>query len=431
MSILIQNGTILLPKGPQAGLSLAIEGADIARIAPDIDPAGFDTVIDAADQLVMPGLVNAHTHLAMVLLRGFADDMPLQPWLEQKIWPAEAQLTAQHVHWGALWGCVELIRGGVTAFADMYFFMDEVARAVEQAGVRALLTYGMIAPEPGPKVESELCHGLDFAARWQGGAGGRIRTALAPHAPYTSCDALWARTREAALEDGYWINTHISETRKEVDACVKKTGMTPVAYLESLGVFEAPTLAAHCVHVGPQDIETLARRGVCVSHNPGSNLKLGSGIAPLPELLEAGVTVALGTDGVASNNNLNLFEELQLAALLHKGTHEDAVAVPAAQAVTLATRNGYRALGFAQGGELTPGAPADVVLVDLTGAHLEPVYQPLSALVYSAQAADVHTTIVAGQILMRDRVLTTLDEEQIRQNVNEIAKTYRRSFHAA
>jgi len=319
---------------------------------------------------------------------------------------------------------VELIRGGVTAFADMYFYMDEVARAVVQAGVRGLLSYGMIAFEPGEKVDREMQTSLTFAERWHRQADGRIRVALAPHAQYTCCDALWERTLEAACEHGYWINTHLSETRKEVDVCIKESGKTPVAYLNDLGVFQVPALTAHCVHVNEADIEILAEKGVFVSHNPGSNLKLGSGIAPLPELLEAGVSVALGTDGSASNNNLNLFEEMQLAALLHKGTHQDAEVVPAAQAVTLATRNGYRALGFEQGGVLEAGALADLILVDLARPHLQPLYQPLSALVYSAQASDVRTTIVGGKVLMQDGQLLTLDEAKIKHKIIEIAKTY-------
>lgn len=426
MSILIHNGTALLPAGPQTGLCLAIEGSRISKIAAGLNPAGYDTVIDAHDQLLMPGLVNAHTHLSMVLFRGYADDMALQPWLEEMIWPAEAKLTAGQVYWGALWGCIELIRGGVTAFCDMYMFMDDVAKAVEQTGLRALLTYGMIAFEPGKKVDQELDKSLEFASKWHGKADGRIRVAMAPHAQYTCCDELWERTLQVCEAHGYWLNTHISETRREVDVCIKQSGKSPVAYLDDLGVFAVPTLAAHCVHVDEADIGILAEQNVRISHNPGSNLKLGSGIAPLPEMLEAGLTVALGTDGTASNNNLNMFEEMQLSALLHKGSREDPLAVPAATALELVTKNGYLALGFEAGGALQEGALADLVLLDLNQVHLQPLYQPLSALVYAAQAADVRTTIVHGQILMKDRELLTVDETEVRQHINEIAGAYRR-----
>lgn len=426
MSILIHNGTALLPAGPQAHTSIAVEGNRISRIAPHIAPEGFDVVIDASGQLIMPGLVNAHTHLAMVLFRGYADDMPLKPWLEEMIWPAEAKLTAEQVYWGSLWGCAELIRGGVTAFVDMYFFMDEVAKAVEQAGVRALLSYGMVALEDDDKVEREMATSLEFVQKWHNGADGRIRVALAPHAPYTSCDRLWERTVEVCQARGLSINTHVSETRSEVDLSLKALGKSPVAHLDELGVFSVPTLAAHCVHVSPEDIDTLAQRQVCVSHNPGSNLKLGSGIAPLPQLLKAGVTVALGTDGTASNNNLNVFEEMELAALLHKGVCQDALAVSAPQAFELATRNGYRALGVEDAGKLGEGALADIIVVDLNAPHVLPSYEPLSTLVYAAQAADVTTTIVQGRVLMQDRVLQTLDETEIRRKVNEFAQLYRR-----
>lgn len=427
MSILLQNGTALLPGGPAFNTSVAIEGARIAKIDADIDPGGYDTVIDARGQLIMPGLVNAHTHLAMVLFRGYADDMALQPWLEEMIWPAEAKLTAEQVYWGSLWGAVECIRGGVTAFCDMYFFMDEVGKAIDKAGLRALLTYGMIAFEPNEKMDKEFATSMAFIENWHGKADGRIQTALAPHAQYTCCDEVWERAIQISGERGLWINTHLSETRKEVDVCVKESGKSPVVYLNDLGVFDVPTLAAHCVHVNQEDIGILAEKNVRVSHNPGSNLKLGSGIAPLPEMLAAGVTVGLGTDGTASNNNLNMFEEMHMAAMIHKGTHEDPLAVPAKQAFGVATQGGYRAIGVDDGGVLEEGALADVILVDLEAPHLAPVYQPLSALVYSAQASDVRTTIVNGQVLMKDRKLLTLDEDEIKQKINEIAKDYRRS----
>lgn len=426
MSILIQNASALSPQGLPQRTSIAIEGARITRIAPALPTRGVDMVIDAQGQLALPGLVNAHTHLAMVLLRGYADDMALQPWLQEKIWPAEAKLTAEQVYWASLWGCAELIKGGVTAFCDMYFFMDEVAKAVEQTGLRALLSYGMIAPKPDDKVEREVGVAEAFAERWHGRGQGRIQVALAPHAQYTCCDRLWERTLEVARARNLRINTHLCETRKEVELCRKEHGKSPVAYLNQLGAFEAPTVAAHCVHVDGEDIDILASKGVFVSHNPGSNLKLGSGVAPLPKLLEAGVTVALGTDGAASNNNLNLFEEMQLAALLHKGIGQDPLAVPAPKAFELATRNGYLALGVEGGGALAEGALADVILVESRQAHLEPLYCPLSALVYSAQAADVTTTIVNGRLLMKERNLLTIDEAHVRGKVNEMANFHRR-----
>ncbi len=427
MSILIQNGTALLPSGSSPNTSVAIEGSRITQIGTDIDPSGFDTVIDARGQLIMPGLVNAHTHLAMVLFRGYADDMALQPWLEEMIWPAEAKLTPEQIYWASLWGAVECIRGGVTAFCDMYIHMDQVGKAVEKSGLRALLTYGMIAFEPNEKMEKEFAISMELIENWHGKADGRIQTAIAPHAQYTCCDPVWERSIDIAKERGLLLNTHLSETRKEVDVCIKDSGKSPVVYLNDLGVFEVPTLTAHCVHVNEEDISILAEKNVRVSHNPGSNLKLGSGIAPLPEMLEAGVTVGLGTDGTASNNNLNMFEELHMAAMIHKGTHEDPLAVPAKQAFDVGTAGGYQAIGVDEGGVLQEGALADVILVDLEAAHLEPVYQPLSALVYSAQAADVRTTIVNGQVLMKDRKLLTLDEQEIRTKINEIAQDYRRS----
>jgi len=426
MRILLKDFTLLpTPDGPEESGSIVIEGERIASIGGSSELGGtaFDRVLEGRGRLVMPGLVDAHTHLAMVLFRGFADDMPLQEWLEEAIWPAEKNLKGEEVYWASLLGIAELLRSGVTAFADMYFYMEEVARAVRESGIRALLAYGMIAPDEA-QAERELERGLELVEGWHGAAEGRIRVALGPHAPYTCGEALWQKARELAEEQGLMLHTHLAETALEVRRFEEEHGTTPVEWLAGLGVFEVPVLAAHCVHLSDRDMEILAEHGVQVVHNPTSNMKLGSGIAPLSKLLDRGINVALGTDGAASNNDLDMWEELRLAALLAK-VGGDPTALPAPAALKLATSNGARALGLAGIGELRAGAVADLIIVNLDSPHLIPQYNLVSNLVYAAHAADVETVIINGEIVMEDREIRTFDVEEAKNKVKEISKRYR------
>lgn len=425
MRILLKGFTILpAAGGPEEDLSLVIEGERIARIGSSAELAGgpFDRVIEGRGKLVMPGLVNAHTHLAMVLFRGYADDLPLSTWLEEAIWPAERDLKPQEVYWASLLGIAELLRSGVTAFADMYLFMDEVARAVEESGIRAQLAYGLIAADRAEE-ERELAKGLELVDRWQGAAGGRLQVALGPHAPYTCGAGLWQRAAELAQERGLMLHTHLAETEDEVAESYKNHGKSPVEYLEGLGVLAAPVLAAHCVHLSDKDIEILAEHGVHVVHNPTSDMKLGSGIAPVERLLEAGVNVALGTDGAASNNDLDMWEELRLAALLAK-VGGDPTALPAPRALQLATVNGARALGLEETGELKEGMVADLIILDLDRPHLVPQHDLAANLVYAAHASDVETVLVAGEILMENREIKRFDEGEVKGKVREISRKY-------
>ncbi|MCR4404346.1 MAG: amidohydrolase [Candidatus Acetothermia bacterium] len=426
MRILLKDFTILpAAGGPKEHLSLLIEGGRISRIgaAAKLGDGPFDRVIEGRGKLVMPGLVNAHTHLPMVLFRGYADDLPLRQWLEEAIWPAERKLKPEEVYWAALLGIAELLHSGVTAFADMYFFMDEVARAVEESGIRAQLAYGMIASDAAQE-ERELAKGLELADRWHGAAGGRLQVALGPHAPYTCGRSLWQRATEAAQQRGLMLHTHLAETEAEVVESLQRHGQSPVEYLEGLGAFAAPMLAAHCVHLSERDIEILAEHGVHAVHNPTSNMKLGSGIAPVRRLLEAGVNVALGTDGAASNNDLDMWEELRLAALLAK-VGGDPTALPAPEALSLATVNGARALGLNEAGKLEEGSTADLVILDLDRPHLVPQYDLVSNLVYAAHAADVETVLVAGEIVMEEREIKSFDEGEVKAKVREISRKYR------
>ncbi len=429
MGILLKNFTLLpTPEGPEEGRSIAIEGERIARIGnpSEFAETSFDRVLDGRGKLVMPGLINAHTHLAMVLFRGYADDLPLAEWLEGAIWPAEKNLKKEEVYWASLLGIAELLRSGVTGFADMYFFMEEVAQATEESGVRALLAYGMIAPDEAT-AGRELAKGRALVEGWHGAAGGRIKVALGPHAPYTCGEPLWRRAVELAQQHGTMIHTHLAETAIEVNESWKRHGKSPVRHLEDLGAFEVPVLAAHCVHLTDADIEILAERDVGVVHNPTSNMKLGSGIAPVKRLLDRGVTVALGTDGAASNNDLDLWEELRLAALLAK-VGGDPTALPAPEALRLATAGGAGALDWRDLGQIREGLLADLIILNLDRPHLIPRYNLVSNLVYAANSRDVEAAIIGGEIVMENGEIKRFDEEEVRAKVREISNKYQNLY---
>ncbi|HIE50181.1 MAG TPA: amidohydrolase [Armatimonadetes bacterium] len=379
-----------------------------------------DKVIEAPGHAVLPGFVNAHTHGAMTLMRGYADDMPLMPWLEQKIWPLEQHLTPEDVYWGTLLGAIEMLKAGVTTFNDMYWHAEQATQAALDSGIRACPSGVLIGFVPDP--EGMLKQAKEFVARWQAEGRGRVHPMFGPHAPYTCPEALLKKITAAAVEYNVPLHIHLAETKKEVEDSLREHGQRPVEHLWALGVLEASVVAAHCVQVSEREIELLAETGTTVAHNPTSNLKLGSGFAPLPELITAGVTVGLGTDGAASNNNLDLLEEMRLTALLSKGRRLDPTLIPAQQALDLATRGGAAALFLDdQIGQLKPGLKADLILIDLRRPHLCPGHNVVSDLVYSAQAADVRTVLVNGVVVMENRELTLVDEKEVLRTVKERA----------
>jgi len=377
---------------------------------------GAGEVVDGSRRVFLPGLVNTHGHAAMSLLRGYADDLDLQVWLEQKMWPMEAKFAAEDVRAGALLTAAEMIKSGTTCFVDMYDHMDEVARVAEESGLRAVLCRGVIG-FPAEAQDAKLAEAKAFARNWNGAAGGRIRTMMAPHAPYTCPPAYIERIVEAAHELDVPLHTHMSETVKEVEQNAADYGARPVEHLLRLGVFSRPCLVAHAVHLNDEEIAILAEHGVGVSHNPGSNLKLASGIARVRDMLKAGVTVSLGTDSSASNNNVDMFDEIRLAALLQKGATLDPTAVPAAEALAMATEYGAAAV-WQSGvfGRLAPGMKADFIAVDIDQPHFYPHTDLVSHLVYSASGHDVTDVCVDGRWLMRNRQLLTLDEERIKHD---------------
>jgi 5-methylthioadenosine/S-adenosylhomocysteine deaminase len=406
-------------------IQLRIEGETISAISEEELPLRpEETVIDGEGKLVLPGFVNAHTHLPMVLFRGLADDLLLRVWLEEHIWPIEKDLHPKEVYWGALLGLAEMIRGGTTTCADMYFHTDAIGRAVEEVGGRALLSCGIIAERLDAHGKRELKKAEEAITHWEGAANGRIRTAVSPHAIYTCGEPVWHAAIDLAGKYAVPIHTHLAESAEETEWCRENLGLSPVLALDRIGAFSVPTLVAHCVRVDEADIRLLAKRGVTVVHCPKSNAKLGNGIAPLAAMRAAGLRVALGTDGAATNNSLDMIEEMRMATLLEKGIGKDPTVLPTRDVVGMATRVGAEALGMGTK-RIAVGEPADLVLIDLDSIRTLPAYDPFSALVYAAHAEDVTDVIVAGRFLLKNKELLTIDEERVKHEVKKIAKRYR------
>lgn len=408
-------------KYPQG--DVVIEGNKIASITTSTQKYNLDEydVIDASEMVVMPGLVNGHTHAAMTLFRGYADDLPLMEWLENKIWPLEDKLQPEYVYWGTKLAILEMLKGGTTCFADMYFMMEDIAQAVEETGIRACLSRGLIYFNNGDKA---LTESVDFIQKHHLSAEGRITAMLGPHAPYTCTPEYLREISDEAKKLNVGIHIHLAETLSEIKQIQEQYNKTPVEMVYDAGIFSInPVAAAHCVHMTDQDLEVLARENISVVHNPESNMKLASGIAPITKMLEMGINVGVGTDGAASNNNLDMFQELKSAALLQKVNNYDPTALAAYQALSMATKNGAKALGLAREiGKIQVGMKADLILIDLSKPHLQPLHDLSAHLVYSAGASDVDTVIINGQVIMRNRVVTTIDEEKVLYEVNNIIK---------
>ncbi len=424
MRILIENVGIVPMTGNNLVLEkghIVIENDRIKEIAEERPGGDYDKIIDGTNRMAIPGFINAHTHAAMTLLRGYADDLPLMEWLETKIWPLESKMTADDIYWGTMLAATEMIKSGTTCFADMYFYMDKTAQAVDKSGMRAVLARGMIGI--GPEAEQGLIDSRELVQKWNGSGDGRISFMLGPHAPYTCPPDYLKRVMDMAGELGIGMHIHLAETATEMENIKATYGKTPVAHLNSLGMFNFPVLAAHCVHLTEEDIAVLAKNKVSVVHNPESNMKLASGIAPVPEMLQAGIPVAIGTDGASSNNNLDMLQEMRSCAFLHKVNTFNPTAIPAYKALEMATLNGARALWMDKElGKIQPGYKADIVLISLQEAHMIPRYDIIANLVYSAQAADVQTVIINGKIIMEDRVIKTFDEKEVLQQAKEIAQ---------
>jgi 5-methylthioadenosine/S-adenosylhomocysteine deaminase len=408
----IERADVLVDREEGEILAVETKPEDSENPMDEMDTADEET-LDASGGLVIPGLVNAHTHASMTLLRGYADDKPLAAWLEEDIWPVEANLTPADIRAGADLAAVEMIRSGTTAFSDMYFHVPEVAATVERSGLRARLGHGVVTVGRDEETAREdLKTSLDVASEYDGAANGRIRTAFMPHSLTTVGEGYLEEYVGRARDLGVPVHYHANETAAEASPIVEEHGTRPLVYAAERGLLEAGDYVAHAVHVDEREIDLLAESGASVIHCPASNAKLASGIAPVQRMLDAGVTVGLGTDGPASNNDLDTFDELRDAAMMGKLDAGDASAVPAEAAIGMATAGGADALGF-DSGRIEAGRNADLAVLDLSAPHLTPVHDLVSHLAYAARGSDVRHTICDGQVLMRDRDLVTLDERAV------------------
>ena len=428
--LVIHNGTVITMNSDLDIINngvLCINNDKLVEIVPRENDAPLPEgkkIIDACGGIIMPGLVNTHTHLPMALFRGLADDIPLSKWLNEYIFPAEAShIHPESVRLGALLSGAEMLLSGTTTCCDGYFYEDHVAAAMNEIGMRAILGQGVIDfPAPGvPKPEDNINNAKKFIQKWKN-ISPLITPSIFCHSLYTCSEATLKKAKDAADAKGVLFQIHAAETKDEYVQIQTKYQTTPVKLLDKIGVIDQNTLLVHAVWLDDDDIEIIAKRKANVSHNPESNMKLASGIAPVPALLKAGVTVGLGTDGCASNNNLDLFSEMDTAAKLHKVNAMNPTLMDAVTVLKMATIEGARALGLQDiTGSLEPGKQADVIILDTHKPHLVPVYNPVSHIVYAAQGSDVQDVIVNGKVLLRNRELLTIDLENILTMVVDIA----------
>jgi 5-methylthioadenosine/S-adenosylhomocysteine deaminase len=431
VDMIIANGVVLTGSPGEAPLqsgALAIDrGKIIALDHKERIESMFQASksLDARGGLIMPGLINCHTHLPMSLFRGYADDLPLENWLRDYIFPMERKcLSPEWVYWGSLLSLAESIRCGTTTLADGYFFEEEVARAVEESGVRAILGQGILDfPTPdSPSPEDALSRAETLIQKYQGHP--LIQPALFPHTVYTCSPPLLQKCFDLAERYQTPMMIHLAETKEEVKEILGRYGRSPICHLNHLGLLSPSLIASHCVWVTEEEMNMLTLHGVKVVHNPESNMKLAAGVAPIPDFLARKIPVGLGSDGCASNNNLDLFQEMDTAAKLHKIHRLNATQMPAPVVLEMATLGGAKVLGLEKSvGSLEVGKKADIIVVELNRPHLQPPLNLISHLVYSAVGSDVRDVIVEGRILMEDRKLLTLDEERILHEAKELTRS--------
>ena len=429
MSILLKNFDILSPeeRSPAVNSSLLVQDGKIKSIFREGEVESgstADKVVEGEGRLLIPGFANTHAHLGMTIFRGYADDIALSEWLQDWIWPAEEELTPEEVYWASSLALLESIRSGVTTVSDMYFNMDQTARAIEDAGVRGLISYGIIAEELDESGKQEIEKAVELAENWDGAANGRLKVALSPHAPYTCSNPVLKELSRISGEKEVPIHTHVSETKGEVEESQEEFGLTPVERLAELGVLDNQVLAAHCVHLNQEDMEILKQNDVVVAHNPTSNMKIASGAAPIEELRQSGVKVTLGTDGPGTNNDLDMFEEMRQASFLAKLESDDPTALSADATLKAATASEVEQLGFSGLGRIEEGAKADLVGLRRDQPYWAPEYDTVSNLVYSAKSREVDFVMADGNPVMEDGDINTLDEERILKKVKEIGKKY-------
>ena len=399
--------------------NIFIKNDKISRITNEKLDFKGKNIIDGQGKFATAGFVNTHTHASMTLLRSYSDDKALMDWLNKDIWPIEDKMNNRDIYWGAALAAVEMIKGGTTSFMDMYGpNMEEVAKVVEESGMRGVLCRGIIGIFNG---DEKLQTNIELFKNFHGAANGRITVMFGPHAIYTCPPDFLKKIADTAKSLGAEIHMHMNETLDEINECVKKYGKRPFEVVEETGLLDLGFLAAHCVHLSDNEIEIMRKKNVRVAHNPGSNMKLASGISPVNKMLEKNLIVGIGTDGASSNNNLDMLEEIRLAALLAKIDTMSPLAIPADVALKMGTEDGARAVGFKNIGKIEVGYKADITLWNMSGVEWQPNYNPISLLVYSANSSSADTVIVDGKILMQNRELKTLDEEKIIFEFNKCA----------
>ena len=415
MNIEIKNAYALVD-GKIERHNIYIEKDTITGIDKKPDRFKSEKTIEGTDRLVIPGLINAHTHSYMAPLRNIADDMPFFDWLKNGVEPVENRMSGEDAYWGAMLAIAEMIRCGTTTFNDMQMHIHNTTRAVKETGIRAVISRGLV----GDRYDREDVRIREAFEEMADGEGtnGRLTFMLGPHAPYSAGFDYLRGVADIAKEKGLGIHIHLAESQFEIDSLKKEQGLSPIEYADKAGCFDVPCIAAHCVRVSESDISLMAKKNVSVVTNPASNMKLGNGFAPVPEMMAAGINICIGTDGAASNNTLNIFHELSLLALIHKGTHDTPVCVSATEALDMATVNGAKALGLGKVGAVKEGYKADLAILDLNTPSMVPRNNMLSSLTYSANGSEVDTTIVDGEILMEGRELTTIDLEKVLYEAN-------------
>ncbi|MDR2623251.1 MAG: amidohydrolase [Methanobrevibacter sp.] len=423
-SILIENGTLITPKDESIktakNMSVLIENDKITEISNKISKSCVDKVICGKGKIIMPSIVNTHTHVSMSLFRGLADDLELNSWLSEYIWPMESKLDREIVYHGAMLSNIEMIRSGTTTFNDMYFLMEDVGNAAIDSGIRGCLSHGMIDFGDYDKRKNEIKSALKLLKYCKG--KNRLKGFLGPHSPITASEELLLQSRKMANKYGVGLHVHVSETKKEVDDILDAKNMRPFQYLDDIGFLSEDVVAAHCVWLSDKEIDIIKAHDVKVSYNPSSNMKLSSGIAPIHELLAKKVSVSLGTDGSASNNNLDMFEEIKIGSLLQKVHVSNPMALSAEESFKLITINGAKALGLNDEiGSIEIGKKADIILFDTLSPNLTPNTNSLiSHLIYSGNGSNVDTTICNGKILMENKQLKVLNEKDIIEKANNV-----------
>ena len=404
--------------------NILIEDNKITYIGSEIPSNYIGEIYNGKNKVALPGFFNTHCHVPMTLLRGYGEGLPLNRWLSEKIWPFEAKLTKDHCYYGALLGISEMIKSGVVAFNDMYFNLEGILNAVSEAGIKANLSYGFTSKGDGidyfkTKAYEETRMLNEYISS---ASNDRIKADVSIHAVYTSSEKEVIQISDYCNSTNMNMHIHLSETEKEIIDCKKRFNKTPVEYFLSCGTFKSNTTAAHCVWLEGDDFDIMKENNVTAAHCPSSNLKLGSGLAPIKTMMDHGMNVTIGTDGAASNNNLNMLEEINLTALLHKGINRDPLFLSSKDMVKISSLNGAKAQGRKDCGALKVGNRADIVIFDMDKPHMQPVHDALANIFYSAQADDVYMTIIDGKVVYKDGIFTTIDMEKVLFNVKDLLK---------